>query len=132
MQNFTPEIIEKARTAQSAEELLEISKANNVEMTAEEAGIYYEQLNHQVGELQDDELNQISGGSLCFFKEDERQRAIEETKIGNVFCPQCGALGNWSVYQICKGGYVWQCNACKQRGVLEESDGYSVMHTGYD
>mgnify|MGYP006388205585 CR=1 FL=1 len=38
-------------------------------------------------------------------------------------------LGNWSVYHTCQGGYVWECNVCKVRGVLEESDNYSVMHT---
>ena len=30
MKNFTPEMIEKAKVAKTAEELLEIAKANNV------------------------------------------------------------------------------------------------------
>ena len=125
MQNMNAEMIKKAQTAQSAEELFEIAKANDVEMTAGEAKTYFAQLHPQNGELSDDDLNAVAGGTLCIFKEDERQREIEKTKIGNVICPKCGALGNWSVYQICKGGYVWACNVCKQRGVLEESDGYA-------
>ena len=132
MQNFTAEMIEKAKTAKSAEELFEIAKVNGVEMTADEVATYFAQLHPQNGELTDDDLDAVAGGTLCIFKEDERQREIEQTKIGNVICPKCGTLGNWSVYQICKGGYVWVCNVCKQRGVLEESDGYSVMHTTYD
>ena len=129
MTDLTPKMIKKAK---SPEELLEIAKANGVEMTAEEAATYFTQLNPEHGELKDDDLDQVAGGTLCFFSEDEKQREIEETKIGNVVCPKCGTLGNWSVYQQCKGGYVWVCNVCQQRGVLEESDGYSVMHTSYD
>ena len=37
MKNLTPEMIEKAKAAKSAEELLEIAKANGVEMTEDEA-----------------------------------------------------------------------------------------------
>ena len=37
MMNFNAEMIEKAKMAKSAEELLEIAKANGVEMTEEEA-----------------------------------------------------------------------------------------------
>ena len=33
MKNLTPELIEKAKNAKSAEELLELAKANNVEIT---------------------------------------------------------------------------------------------------
>ncbi len=37
MKNFTPEMIEKAKTAKSAEGLLELAKKNGVELTEEEA-----------------------------------------------------------------------------------------------
>ena len=36
MKNFNAEMIEKAKTVKSAEELLELAKANGVEMTADE------------------------------------------------------------------------------------------------
>lgn len=62
MENFTPEMIEKAKTAQSAEELLDMAKAGGKELTAEEAKAYFEMLNPKTGELSDDELDAVSGG----------------------------------------------------------------------
>ena len=63
MTNLTPEMIEKAKAAESAEELLEIAKANNVEMTADEAATYFAQLNPKSGELDDDDLDAVAGGA---------------------------------------------------------------------
>ena len=54
MKNFNAEMIERAKVAKSAEELLEIAKANNIEMTADEAATYFAQLNPKSGELSDD------------------------------------------------------------------------------
>ena len=45
MKNLTPEMIEKAKAAKSAEDLLALAKENNVEMTADEAATYFAQLN---------------------------------------------------------------------------------------
>ena len=126
MKNLTPEMIEKAKEAKSAEELLELAKENNVEMTADEAATYFAQLNPKSRELNDDDLDAVAGGGC---NDDERQRENEDKVIHTIVCPKCGALGNWSVYHTCQGGYVWECNVCKVRGVLEESDNYSVMHT---
>ena len=62
VKDFTVEMIEKAKAAKSAEELFEFAKANNVEMTADEAATYFAQLNPTSGELNDDELDAVSGG----------------------------------------------------------------------
>ncbi len=62
MTNFTPEMIEKARAAKTAEELLALAKENNVEMTEEEAKTYFAQFNPVSGELSDDELDNVAGG----------------------------------------------------------------------
>ena len=62
MKNLTPEMIEKAKAAKSAEELLEIAKANGVELTADEAATYFAQLNPKSGELDDDDLDNVAGG----------------------------------------------------------------------
>ena len=67
MKNLTPELIAKARAAQSAEELLELAKANGIEITAEEAKIYFEQLRAS-GTVSDEELDVIAGGN----EEDEQ------------------------------------------------------------
>ena len=63
MQNLTPEMIEKAKVAKSAEELLELAKENGVEMTADEAAAYFAQLNPKSGELDDDDLDAVAGGA---------------------------------------------------------------------
>ena len=55
------ELLEKAKTAKNAEELLEMAKAENVEMTAEEAAKAFAEL-HNTGELSDDELDNVAGG----------------------------------------------------------------------
>ena len=63
MMNLTAEMIEKARAARSAEELLELAKARGVEMTADEAATYFAQLNPTSGELNDDDLDSVAGGA---------------------------------------------------------------------
>ena len=61
MINLTPEMIEKAKAAKSAEELLEIAKEAGAEMTPEEANKYYNQVTSC--ELDDDLLYGVSGGT---------------------------------------------------------------------
>jgi hypothetical protein len=62
VKNFTNEIIQKAKVARNAEELLTIAKESNVDLTEEEAKKYFEQLN--LGkELSDDELDMVAGGN---------------------------------------------------------------------
>ena len=58
---FSNEMIEKAKTAKSAEELLELAKAENINFTAEEAAKAFAELN-KTGELSDEELDNVSGG----------------------------------------------------------------------
>ncbi len=58
---LTPEVLEKAKLAKSAEELIALAKENGAEITAEEANTYFTHL-HQNGELADDELDQVAGG----------------------------------------------------------------------
>ena len=61
MKNFPPELIAKAKAAKRAEELLALAKANNVELTAEEAKAYFEQLNANSA-VSDEELDLVAGG----------------------------------------------------------------------
>jgi hypothetical protein len=76
MKNLTPELIEKAKTAKSAEELLELAKANNVEITEDMAKTYFAQLNAN-GSVSDEELDAVAGGGL-FCPSDEAVGAIEK------------------------------------------------------
>ena len=58
---FTDEILEKAKKAKSAEELLAMAKAENIELTEEEAAKAFVELN-KTGELSDEELDNVAGG----------------------------------------------------------------------
>ena len=58
---ISKELLEKAKTAQSAEELLEMAKTENINFTAEEAAKAFAELNKS-GELSDEELDNVSGG----------------------------------------------------------------------
>ena len=58
---YSKELIEKAKTAKSAEELLAMAKAENIELSAEEAEKAFAELN-KTGELSDEELNNVAGG----------------------------------------------------------------------
>ncbi len=58
---FTDEMLEKAKTAKTAEELLEMAKAENIELTEEQAAKAFAELN-RTGELSDEELDNVSGG----------------------------------------------------------------------
>ena len=59
--NISKELIEKAKTAKSAEELLEMAKAENIELTEEQAAKAFAELN-KIGELSDEELDNVAGG----------------------------------------------------------------------
>lgn len=54
------EIVEKIKSAKSADEVLAVAKECNVEITPEEANKYFHQLH--LGELDDDLLVNVSGG----------------------------------------------------------------------
>ena len=58
---FSKELIEKPKTAKSAEELLAMSKAEGFELPEGEAKTVFSKLN-KTGELSDEELNNVSGG----------------------------------------------------------------------
>lgn len=56
------ELIEKAKNAHSAEELLILAEKENITLTKEQAEEYFARLNPTMGELADDELDAVSGG----------------------------------------------------------------------
>ena len=91
------ELIIKAKAAKSVEELLELAKASNVELSEEQAKEYFAKLNPTKGELSDDELDDVSGGGC----------GESKTK----YCPNCNSelrmisegTGNFSMkfYYLC-------------------------------
>ena len=59
--NVSKELLEKAKTAKQAEELIEMAKEENIELTVEQAAKAFAEL-HKAGELSDEELDNVSGG----------------------------------------------------------------------
>ena len=59
------ELIAKAKEAKSPEELMALAKENGIELTEEAASTYFNQLNPKMGELADDELDNVAGGG-CY------------------------------------------------------------------
>ena len=85
---ITQEIIEKAKAAGSAEELLAIAKENGIYMTADEAKTYFEQLN--ANSLDDDLLEGVAGGFLILHKDALGSGKQEDNRDGNKK-GQCGS-----------------------------------------
>ena len=58
--DLSPELIRKAQACKSADELLALAKENGIDVTAEEAQAYLEELSSQ--ELSLDDLDAVAGG----------------------------------------------------------------------
>ena len=125
MMNFTPELVEKAKAAQTAEELLSLAKAAGVEMTAAEAAAYFAQLNPKSGELDDDDRDNVAGGSCG------STGAPDTSLVGTLVrvttgetCKKCG--GNVGIINIVDGGYSYKLVAECQ------NDKYMIAYLGND
>ena len=59
--NFSNELIEKAKTASSAEELIEMAQKEGIELSAADAETYFSFLKNN-GPLSAEELDQVAGG----------------------------------------------------------------------
>ena len=60
--NLTPELISKAKTAKSAEELIKIAEGEGVKLDEKDAESFFAKLNQTEGELADEELGAVAGG----------------------------------------------------------------------
>ena len=60
------ELLKKLKTAKSAEELVEMAKAQGKELPADKAGELFAKLNAKE-ELSDEDVEKIAGGSNPFF-----------------------------------------------------------------
>ncbi len=115
MKNFTSEMIEKARAAKSADELLALAKENNVEMTEESAKAYFEQLHPASGELSDDELDNVAGGGC--HASDGRLVTTVANDCQYWHCKKCGSNSS-SAYATHGCKYTGEvclmaCNECQ-------------------
>ena len=97
---YSKELIEKAKTAKTAEELLAMAKAENIEMTAEEAAKYFAEL-HKTGELSDEELDNVAGG--CGGEEITEPKYKEGDLVwisGGFACHTCGLYRAFKVTEV--------------------------------
>ena len=116
--NLTPEMLNIAKNAKTAEELMLLAKENNVEATEEEIRAYFEQT-HTTGELADDELDSVAGG-WCY---NNGRPVITVGEQHDCFvCKRCGGtLADFSVIvfgdiHTCKdtgSDYICNCDNCK-------------------
>ena len=58
---LSKELLEKAQTAKSPEELIQMAKTENIDLSAQEAAKAFAKLNAS-GELSDEELDNVAGG----------------------------------------------------------------------
>lgn len=137
MINMNEELIKQAKAVNSSEELMHLAKENNMELTEEEAATYFAQLNCGSGELDDDELDSVSGGgchngdgrmittiaNICNYYTCERcgrtgVSNIESEKTGNMLnvCSNCRLSASCNSCKLCsyeKG--LWLCNSPENR-----------------
>ena len=112
MMNFNAEMIEKAKAAKSAEELIALAKAGGVEMTADEAATYFAQLGSKSGELDDDDLDNVAGGDGCLeYEPDPWQVGTKVRVINGISCKKCGGTDGYMEYNHC--WYV-ACSNCSK------------------
>ena len=109
MKNLTPEMIEKAKTAKTYEELLEIAKANKLEITADEAATYFAQLNPKSGELDDDALDGVAGGCGGSGETYVPDGTIRVTS--GQTCEHCGSTEGYVMIERYSAPVVY-CNKC--------------------
>ncbi|MGN0813941.1 MAG: hypothetical protein ACI4MH_01760 [Candidatus Coproplasma sp.] len=99
------DLIEKAKAAKSPEELLEMAKADNIELSAASAAKYYAEF-HKSGELSDDELDNVAGGNCYYgFK---------------VTCKMCGST-NTGFHNYLATLEQFECRDCGYRFWLQDA-----------
>ena len=117
MKNFNVEMIEKAKAAKSAEELLELAKASNVEMTADEAATYFAQLNPKSGELDDDDLDAVAGGACADSNDNDNPAVGVGDTVQITSGETCSSCGNniGIVSKKLRRAYYIKCKECKKQ-----------------
>ena len=87
-------LIEKAKTAKTAAELMKMAREEGVELSEAESQKYFEQLHGDSQELSDEELANVSGGS-CYSTgtlAKEYRQVSQDSTCGNYF------TDGWSVF----------------------------------
>lgn len=121
MKNFD-EMIQMAKEAKTAEDLLSLAKENGVELTAQEAKLRFDQLHPASGELSDDELDNVSGGgcgSNDYSLSSGDRVSVRPDKSG-YSCKKCGGKTGILEIESVSGGITHLNIRCDKAGC----DGY--------
>lgn len=111
---FTREQMEKAKACKTLGEFKDLAKAEGLNLTDEEAKTYFNAT--RGGELTDDELNAVAGGS--------KWKPIWENHY-NVNCPFCGTGIHIIVKKFEKPGqykFNWTPTICSCGALIDYSD----------
>lgn len=127
------EWIEAAKAAKSAEELIALANENGVKLTDEKAKTFFEQLNPKCGELDDDELDNVSGGGCGDPSEPPKYQAGDHVlEIGLYECDLLFPVACRSTYWVVDGirfteryEYTVHCPICNR--VTEEWESFLVQ-----
>ena len=97
---LSKELLEKAQTAKSPEELIQMAKTENIDLSAEEAAKAFAEL-HKSGEISDEELDNVAGG--C----GEEEIPEPKYKIGDMVissrgfpCHTCGIYRDFQITEV--------------------------------
>ena len=92
---FDEDLIAKAKQANSVEELMALAKENGYPVNEKEAEFYFEKF-HKMGELSDDELDNVAGGGCnrCKFCGGDLNAVENHTYPKTLICPYCGQWGD--------------------------------------
>lgn len=112
---FTNEQITKAKQAKTVEALMSFAKENGIELTEEKAQKCFAQL-HKEGQLADDELDNVSGGSCADDLDNQWNKLWGD--YTDIYCKSCNWTTTWSgkhdkgtLYQgpcpVCKAPYIY-------------------------
>jgi hypothetical protein len=106
------EILAKAKAAKTPEELIEIARENDVEMTEEGAKAYFDLLHPKTGEISDDELDEVAGGAC--YRGDGRMVTTVANLCREWRCKKDGSRMESDHRPICcKCGKTAFCSSCK-------------------
>ena len=103
MANFDMKKIEKIANVDSIEALKALAKENGIEMSDEDAKISFDQIKNGVGELKDEELENVAGGL-------GRSRAVFTSTSSNLCL--ASAISNTSAARLEPALLSSSVNAC--------------------
>jgi len=117
--NTTPEQKQKVLACESANEILMLAKSEGIELSAEQAEKILKLITPPYGELSDDELDGIAGGSDKGNDEQTKKcPGCGSTDISRIL-PQDGEVSaSTNCYTLGMEGYPFICNHCQAKFTL--------------